>query len=203
MHLLTGRREDRLLFDYQIKVAKLLGYEDASYTLAVEQLMQRYYRTVMELSRLNEMLWQLLEETIFLNTDAVVTPMGENFNARNGYLEATNEKIFAEDPSALLEIFLLLEKNLDLKGVDARTIALIKQHLWLIDEEFRQNPRNQRLFLDILRAPQGVTRTLRRMNTYGVLGLYIPAFERIVGRMQYDLFHAYTCLLYTSPSPRD
>ena len=197
LHFLTGRREDRLLFDYQIKVAKLLGYEDASYTLAVEQLMQRYYRTVMELSRLNEMLWQLLEEAIFLNTDAVVTPMGENFNTRNGYLEATNEKIFIEDPSALLEIFLLLEKNLDLKGVNARTIALIKQHLWLIDEEFRQNPRNQRLFLDILRAPQGVTRTLRRMNTYGVLGLYIPAFERIVGRMQYDLFHAYTVDAHT------
>jgi len=197
LHLLTGRREDRLLFDYQIKVAKLLGYEDASYTLAVEQFMQRYYRTVMELSRLNEMLWQLLEEVIFLNTDAVVAPMGENFNARNGYLEAANEKIFIKDPSALLEIFLLLEKNLDLKGVDARTIALIKQHLWLIDEEFRQNPRNQRLFLDILRAPQGVTRTLRRMNTYGVLGLYIPAFERIVGRMQYDLFHAYTVDAHT------
>ena len=30
------------------------------------------------------------------------------------------------------------------------------------------------------------------MNLYGVLGLYIPAFGRIVGRMQYDLFHAYT-----------
>jgi [protein-PII] uridylyltransferase len=96
------------------------------------------------------------------------------------------------DPSALLEVFLLLEQHLDLKGVNARTIALIKQHLWLIDEEFRQNPRHQRLFLEILQAPQGVTRTLKRMNTYGVLGLYIPAFGRIVGRMQYDLFHAYT-----------
>jgi [protein-PII] uridylyltransferase len=86
---------------------------------------------------------------------------------------------------------------LDLKGVSARTIALIKQHLWLIDEQFRQNPRNHRLFLNILRAPQGVTRTLRRMNTYGVLGLYIPAFGRIVGRMQYDLFHAYTVDAHT------
>ncbi|HNP63892.1 MAG TPA: HD domain-containing protein, partial [Woeseiaceae bacterium] len=60
------------------------------------------------------------------------------------------------------------------------------------DDEFRQNPRNHRLFLNILRAPEGVTHELRRMNLYGVLGLYIPAFGRIVGRMQYDLFHAYT-----------
>ena len=192
LHFLTGRREDRLLFDHQIKLAKLLGYEDATYTLAVEQLMQRYYRTVMELSRLNEMLLQLFEEAIVLDKDAPATPLGPHFQVRNGYLEATDNELFLRDPSTLLELFVLLEENIELKGVNARTIALIKQHLWLIDEEFRQNPRHHRLFLDILEAPQGVTRTLKRMNTYGVLGLYVPAFGRIVGRMQYDLFHAYT-----------
>ena len=197
LHLLTGRREDRLLFDHQVKLAQMLGYEDASYTLAVEQLMQRYYRTVMELSRLNEMLLQLFEEAILLDASEPPTPIGPRFQARNGYIEATDEQVFLREPSALLEIFLLLEQNLDLKGINARTIALIKQHVWLIDEEFRQNPRHHRLFLDILRAPQGVTRTLKRMNTYGVLGLYIPAFGRIVGRMQYDLFHAYTVDAHT------
>jgi len=192
LHLLTGRREDRLLFDHQMKLAKMLGYEDAAYTLAVEQLMQRYYRTVMELSRLNEMLLQLFEEAILLDKDAPARPLGPHFQARNGYLEATDNELFLREPSTLLELFVLLEKNIELKGVNARTIALIKQHLWLIDEEFRQNPRHHRLFLDILEAPHGVTRTLKRMNTYGVLGLYLPAFGRIVGRMQYDLFHAYT-----------
>ena len=197
LHLLVGRREDRLLFDHQVKLATSLGYEDATYTLAVEQLMQRYYRTVMELSRLNEMLLQLFEEAIIVDSETPVQPMGPGFQARNGYLEAVDEEIFVRNPSALLEIFLLLERNIELRGVSARTIALIKQHLYLIDEEFRQNPRNHRLFLDILRAPQGVTRTLKRMNTYGVLGLYIPAFGRVVGRMQYDLFHAYTVDAHT------
>jgi [protein-PII] uridylyltransferase len=74
----------------------------------------------------------------------------------------------------------------------ASTITAIKRDLFLIDDEFRQNPRNQELFMQILRAPAGVTHELRRMNLYGVLGSYIPAFGRIVGRMQYDLFHAYT-----------
>ncbi|MDE0001587.1 MAG: DUF294 nucleotidyltransferase-like domain-containing protein, partial [Rhodospirillaceae bacterium] len=171
LHLLVGRREDRLLFDHQVKLAKMLGYEDATFTLAVEQLMQRYYRTVMELSRLNEMLLQLFEDDIIVDRNIPVQPMGKGFQARNGYLEAIDEEIFVRDPSALLEIFLLLERNIDLRGVSARTIALIRQHLYLIDEEFRQNPRNHRLFLDILREPQGVTRTLKRMNTYGVLGL--------------------------------
>jgi [protein-PII] uridylyltransferase len=197
LHLLTGRREDRLLFDHQVKLAQMLGYEDASFTLAVEQLMQRYYRTVMELSRLNEMLLQLFEETILLDKNDPPIALGPRFQSRNGYLEVTDDQVFAREPSALLEMFLLLEQNLSLRGVNARTIALVKQHLWLIDEEFRQNPRHHRLFLDVLRAPQGVTRTLKRMNTYGVLGLYIPAFGRVVGRMQYDLFHAYTVDAHT------
>ena len=197
LHLLVGRREDRLLFDHQVKLAKSLGYEDATFTLAVEQLMQRYYRTVMELSRLNEMLLQLFEEDITVDSILPVQPMGQGFQSRNGYLEAVDEEVFLRDPSSLLEIFLLLERNLDLRGINARTIALIKQHVYLIDEEFRQNPRNHRLFLDILREPSGVTRTLKRMNTYGVLGLYIPAFGRIVGRMQYDLFHVYTVDAHT------
>jgi [protein-PII] uridylyltransferase len=161
LHFLTGRREDRLLFDHQIKLAKLLGYEDASYTLAVEQLMQRYYRTVMELSRINEMLLQLFEEAILLDKNAPATPLAPHFQARNGYLEVTDNDVFLNDPATLLELFLQLEQNIELKGINARTIALIKQHLWLIDEEFRQNPRHQRLFLEILKAPQGVSRTLK------------------------------------------
>ena len=192
LHILTGRREDRLLFDYQISLAQMLGYEDATYTLAVEQLMQRYYRTVMELSRLNEMLLQLFEEAILMDPRAPATPLNESFQIKNGFLQARSEQVFAANPSTLLELFLLLQRHPEIRGVSAYTIGSIKRNLHLIDDEFRQNPRNHRLFLNILRAPEGVTHGLRRMNLYGVLGLYIPAFGRIVGRMQYDLFHAYT-----------
>jgi len=192
LHILTGRREDRILFDHQINLAKLLGYEDATYTLAVEQLMQRYYRTVMELSRLNEMLLQLFEEAILMDPTAAPDPLNDRFQIKNGFLQTINDQVFVNDPSSLLEIFLLLQQNTDIRGVSAFTVGLIKRNLHLIDEEFRQSPRNHRLFLQILRAPEGVTHELRRMNLYGVLGLYIPAFGRIVGRMQYDLFHAYT-----------
>lgn len=192
LHLLTGRREDRLLFDHQAKLAEMLGYEDASYTLAVEQLMQRYYRTVMDLSRLNEMLLQLFEEAILMDPDAPPQPINERFQVKNGFLQTTSDQVFANTPSALLELFLLLQQHADIRGVSAYTIGQIRRNLHLIDEEFRQNPRHHRLFLSILRAPAGVTHELRRMNLYGVLGLYIPPFGRIVGRMQYDLFHAYT-----------
>jgi [protein-PII] uridylyltransferase len=196
LHTLTGRHEDRLLFDHQIRLAQSFGYEDASYTLAVEQFMQRYYRTVMDVSLLNELLLQLFREAI-LSESEPPRPLNARFQVRSGSLEAVSEEVFARTPSALLELFALLQQNPQIRGVRASTMRAVAKDLWLIDEEFRQNPRHHRLFLEILRSPVGVTHELRRMNTYGVLGRYIPAFGRIVGRMQYDLFHAYTVDAHT------
>jgi [protein-PII] uridylyltransferase len=196
LHVLTGRREDRLLFDYQIKLAKLFGYEDASFTLAVEQLMQKYYRTVMDISLLNEMLLQLFREAILTQSNPPV-PINPRFQIRNEHLEVTHPEVFARFPSALLELFVILQQHPEVRGVRAETIRLIGTHVSLIDEEFRQNPRHHRLFMEILCAPVGVTHELRRMNLYGVLGRYIPSFGRVVGRMQYDLFHAYTVDAHT------
>jgi [protein-PII] uridylyltransferase len=196
LHIVTGRREDRLLFDHQLKLAQTFGYEDASYTLAVEQFMQRYYRTVMDVSLLNELLLQLFSEAILSNEEDI-RPLNARFQVHNGSLEARRDDVFARTPSALLELFVLLQQNPDIKGVRASSMRAVTRSLWLIDEEFRQNPRHHRLFMDILRAPVGVTHELRRMNTYEVLGRYIPAFGRIVGRMQYDLFHAYTVDAHT------
>jgi [protein-PII] uridylyltransferase len=196
LHVLTGRREDRLLFDHQIKLAGTFGYEDASYTLAVEQFMQRYYRTVMDVSLLNELLLQLFREAI-LTENEPPQPLNARFQVRSGSLETTSEEVFVRTPSALLELFAILQQNPQIKGVRASTMRGVARNLWLIDEEFRQNPRHHRLFLEMLRASVGVTHELRRMNTYGVLGRYIPAFGRIVGRMQYDLFHAYTVDAHT------
>ncbi|HSQ69325.1 MAG TPA: [protein-PII] uridylyltransferase [Steroidobacteraceae bacterium] len=197
LHMITARREDRLLFDYQIRIARMFGYEDATYTLAVEQLMQRYYRTVMDVSLLNEMLLQLFREAILTEGAAEVVPLNPRFQVRNDYLEVTSEDVFVRNPTAMLELFRLMQDHAEIRGVRADTVRLLGRHLWLIDEEFRQNPRNHRLFLEFLQAPRGLTHELRRMNLYGVLGRYIPAFGRIVGRMQYDLFHSYTVDAHT------
>ncbi len=193
LHSLTGRREDRLLFDYQRDVASLFGYEDADNNLAVEQFMQRYYRTIKDLSILNEILLQHLDEAILLtDEEPEPEPVNRRFQIRKGFIEVVSEDVFRAHPFALLEIFLLLAQRGDIKGVRAATIRLIRQHTHLIDPSFRSDLRCRSLFIEILRQPDGVTRVLRRMNAYGVLGAYLPAFGEIVGRMQYDLFHSYT-----------
>ena len=129
LHMLTGRREDRLLFDYQIKLAKLFGYEDASFTLAVEQLMQKYYRTVMDVSLLNEMLLQLFREAI-LTQSAAPIPINARFQIRNDYLEVTHPEVFARSPAALLEMFVLLQQNPE----------LVLQRVAFEGENYFQNP---------------------------------------------------------------
>lgn len=193
LHVLTGRREDHLLFDHQRRIARQLGYRDQNHNLAVEQFMQRYYRTVNALGQLNEMLLQLFEEAILLADDPdEPTPISRRFQVRRGYLEVIRPNVFLRYPFALLEIFLVLQQHPELKGIRAATVRLIRDHLPLIDDKFRHDMRPRSLFMEILRQPFGVARQLRLMNAYGVLPAYLPEFGQIVGRMQYDLFHVYT-----------
>jgi len=193
LHLLNRRREDRLLFENQRVLAEQFGYQDQKHALGVELFMQDYYRTVMELNRLNEMLLQLFQEIILLDKP-LPEPVSINprFQSRAGFIEAVNEDVFRRYPTALLEIFLLLELHPKLKGVRASTIRMIRCHRHLIDDKFRHDIGARTLFMEILRQPAGITHALRRMNRYGVLAAYIPVFGNIVGRMQYDLFHVYT-----------
>ncbi|MGB0712372.1 MAG: [protein-PII] uridylyltransferase [Gammaproteobacteria bacterium] len=192
LHLHTGRREDRLLFDHQLALAKMFGYEDGANNLAVEQFMQTYYRTIMRLSRLNEMLLQLFHEALLEKDENPTPPINNRFELRRGYLDVRNEDVFRRYPFALLELFLLMAQRPDAKGVRARTIRLVRNHRHLIDDNYRADIRNRTLFMEILRQPHGITHEMRRMNRYGILARYIPAFGKVVGRMQYDLFHAYT-----------
>ncbi|MBA1443637.1 MAG: [protein-PII] uridylyltransferase [Chromatiales bacterium] len=193
LHTLTGRRGDILLFDYQRALANQFGYDDNTGNLAVEQFMQLFNRTTLELNRLNEILLQHFQEAILLENklDAPVSH-GNRFQSRNRFLEVTHPNVFSRYPTALLELFLILQENPELKGVRASTIRLLRNNIQLINSTFRADIRAQSLFMEILRQPRGITRELRRMNRYGILAAYIPAFENIVGRMQYDLFHVYT-----------
>ncbi len=193
LHRLSGRREDRLLFDYQRTLADEFGFSDHGDNLAVEQFMQQYYRAVMELNRLNEMLMQLFQEAILLHDQiGPPQPVSKRFQSRSGYLEVTHPRVFKQRPFALLEVFHVLQQNPQLKGIRASTIRLIRENRHLIDDDFREDVRTRSLFMEIVRYPRGLTHALRRMNRYGVLAAYIPAFANIVGRMQYDLFHVYT-----------
>lgn len=196
LHYLAGRREDRLLFDYQRDLADEFGFkndEGNRNNQAIEQFMQQYYRTVMELERLNEMLLQLFREAILYgDEDCEPEIINSAFQTRHGYLEIRDNNLFVEQPTALLELFYIMEEHPEIQGVRAETIRLIREHKYLINDDFRASTKAKKIFIKIINNSRGVTHELRRMNRYGILAAYIPAFESIVGRMQYDLFHTYT-----------
>lgn len=198
LHALTGRNENRLLFDHQRQLAERLGHQDSGSNLAVEHFMKRFYRVALALSVFNEMLLQLFDEVI-LRADAPerVRPLNRRFQVRNDYLEISAPKVFEKHPSALLEVFVLLAQNPEIKGVRAATVRALIEHRPLIDDAFRANPDNTALFMQLLRSPHALFSQLRRMKRYGILGKYLPEFGRIIGMMQYDLFHIYTVDTHT------
>jgi [protein-PII] uridylyltransferase len=198
LHMLAGRAEDRLLFDHQRRIAALLGYSDNDAKTAVERFMQKYYRVVMGVAELNDLIKQHFEEVILAHeSDEPAQPVNSRFQIRNGYLEVTHDKVFEHTPFAILEIFVLLAQHPGSKGVRADTIRQLRDHRYLIDDEFRADIRNTSLFIELFRSSQGIHRNLRRMNRYGILGRYLPEFGQIVGQMQHDLFHIYTVDAHT------
>jgi len=198
LHVLTNRREDRILFDYQRTLATQFGYEDDDTELGVEKFMQLYYKTALRISRMNEMLLQLFHEVILLECHLdEPKPISRRFQSRSGFLEVTHNSVFSQYPLALLELFLIMEQHPELRGVRASTIRLVRSHRHLVDETFRSDICARSLFMEILRQPVGITHEFRRMNRYGILSRYIPAFGNIVGRMQYDLFHVFTVDIHT------
>ena len=201
LHIVAGRREDRLLFDHQRELAKRLGYRDTEGQLAVEQFMHDYYRHVLLLREVNDILLQHFDEAIHATgrrrKARRIEPINERFRINNDYIEATRDDVFAKRPAALLEMFVLMAKRGDIAGVRAATIRLVREHLHLIDDSFRNDPQVAAYFMALLRAPYTLVSQLTRMRRYGVLGRYIPEFGRVVGQMQHDLFHIYTVDAHT------
>jgi [protein-PII] uridylyltransferase len=198
LHMIAGRSENRLLFDYQRQVAQMLGYADSNANRAVEHLMKAYYRAAMAISMLNEMLLQYFDEAILrADETAVITAINSRFQLRDNYLEVTGNDVFKRTPSALIEVFVLLGDDTEIVGVRASTIRLIMESADLIDDRFRSDIRNKSLFIELLRCRHALFSSLRHMKRYGILGRYIPAFGAIIGQMQYDLFHIYTVDAHT------
>ncbi|MCR4509597.1 [protein-PII] uridylyltransferase [Pseudomonas sp. 32.2.56] len=198
LHMLAGRAEDRLLFDHQSKVAALLGFEDSDSKRAIERFMQKYYRVVMAIAELSDLIVQHFEEQILRAGEiGPATPLNSRFLLRDGYIEVAHPNVFKRTPFAIMEIFVLMAQHPEIKGVCANSIRLLREHRHLIDDDFRRDIRNTSLFVELFKSPQGIHRNLRRMNRYGILGLYLPEFGHIVGQMQHDLFHIYTVDAHT------
>src|SRR5690606_29993711 len=115
----------------------------------------------------------------------------ENFQITRELIDAPDPSLFERDPSALLRVFRHMQDYPEIKGITARTLEALWLNRRRIDVKFRRDPANRALFMEIFKHERPVI-TLQRMNQFDILGQYLPAFGKIVGQMQHDLFHVYT-----------
>ena len=192
LHLLTHRAEDRLVFDLQGQMARQFGFSDDSNKRASEQFMQRYYRIAKRVTQINTLVLKSISEKLAPASKQRIRPLNERFQKVGHKLDILDPQIYQRQPSAILETFLLMEKQGGVQEMTARTLRALYAARRLVNRDFRQQKENKRLFIQILKQKHGVLHALRLMNQFSILGRYIPAFGKIVGQMQHDLFHVFT-----------
>ena len=213
LHLISGRREDRLVFDLQTAVAESFGYSGTAalpvsalagaglpkvtraakptFVRASEALMKRYYWAAKAVTQLNQILLLNIEERLNPATHPP-RPINERFADKAGMLEVASDDLYVREPHAILETFLVYETTVGIKGLSARTLRALYNARGVMNSKFRSDPVNRDTFRRILQQSEGITHAMRLMNQTSVLGRYLWVFRKIVGQMQHDLFHVYT-----------
>ncbi|MDH5835728.1 [protein-PII] uridylyltransferase [Luteimonas kalidii] len=189
LHLVAGKREERLRFDYQKALAARLQHIDDADNAAIERMMQAFYRSAAIVQRIGERLLQRFEEQI--EGDVEPVPLDAEFAMKRGYLVARDEFWPGGDMARVFWLFALWADHPGAKGLHSRTARALAESLHALPAYDAASPELREDFVALLRGP-GPVRSLERMARLGVLGRWIPAFAQVSGRMQFDLFHVYT-----------
>lgn len=189
LHLVAKRREERLRFDYQKLLAVRLGYRDGSDSLAVEAMMQGFYRSAAVVRRIGDRLLQRFDE--YFAGDVAPIPVDVQFENRGGYLAAKGVGWLHRNPLQVFALYAAWAAHPELRGLHSETARELAQELEHIPAYTAADAEQRDAFMQLLRGPQPVA-TLERMARAGVLARWIPAFQQVSGRMQFDLFHVYT-----------
>ncbi len=190
LHSVAGRREERLVFEHQTALARRFQLRDEHLeNLAVEQLMQGYFRSAAIVLRLSERLMQRFEESLGGAQARVV--LDEQFALDGGYLRLRDDRLLSERPLAIIDLFDVWQNTPEVRGLHSTAARALGEALPRVDAQLRADPEARQRFMRLLRHPAAAS-TLGRMAKLGVLGRYVPPFGKVAGRMQYDLFHVYT-----------
>ena len=195
LHIFTDRQENRLLLDHQKQLAIYFGFEDESYNIAVELFMKQYYQTIKTLNEINALLLQTLQQVpqkpLVKNSKPIFLGAHSQFLVEDNCIQAVKKNLFEQHPESLLEIFVVMAKHPTIKQIDVQTKRLIVKERHRINQSYREKAKHRKLFAEIVRHPNRIAFTLNLMHDLGVLGQYLPAFNKIIGQTQFDLYHVY------------
>ncbi|WP_417655874.1 [protein-PII] uridylyltransferase [Pseudidiomarina aestuarii] len=191
LHLEAGKKEDRLLFDFQVGVAQRMGYGNTGKT-AVEALMKDYFNAVAAVRELNAMLLQFFDQAILGADQSTATRnLDANFFSYNNCIAARHDRVFDRD-EAFLQLFLHIARDDAIETIQAHTIRLLRSARQRLQQPLCSQPQCRQLFLELLTLPKGCGLAFQLLHEHRILAHYLPQWAQIVGQMQFDLFHAYT-----------
>ncbi len=208
LHFLTNRAEERLSFDVQREIAIRLGYTQHPGMKDVERFMKHYFLVAKDVGDLTRILCAALENQHVKQPEgkgitglmrrlrtgrpksAAKAVPGTSFVVENNRLNSTSDKVFADDPTNLIRIFQVADKNG--YNLNPELMKLIRRSLKYINSSVRADPEANRLFVSILMSRNSPEKTLRKMNEAGVLGRFVPDFGKVVAMMQFNMYHHYT-----------
>ena len=189
LHLVARKREERLRFDHQKSLAARLGHADDADNLAVEQMMQGFYRSAALVLRVGDRLLQRFEEQ--LEGEGAPEAIDMEFESRRGYLAAIDPHWPHRDIAHVFAMFDAWASNPGIRGLHSQTARALAESLVHLPDYTQVDAARRQPFMALLRGRQPVE-TLTRMARLGVLACWLPAFARVSGRMQFDLFHVFT-----------
>lgn len=192
LHRQMARRDERLTFEAQSKLAESLGIGMEDGKSAAAMMMDGYFACARSVVMINEVLLQSMGERLLDARSGPKRRLSDRFYEQGGYLWANEDEVFAREPGALFEAFALMQSQPSLEAMGSSSTRALWRASRRVDSWFRSDDANRRAFVSMLRSPSGVVSELNRMARVGLLGAYIPAFGKAETLMQHDLFHAYT-----------
>lgn len=191
LHLVAGRSENRLLFDYQPEVAMRLGYGDDA-KRSVERMMRDFFRTVRRVSELNKMLLQRFRYDMLNQNVKEQHILNDEYWLLDKMIAPRHEDVI-NSPEAMLDFLRVVADTPEVEGLDTDAIRQLRNTRRAFENEyFVERPACRDRLMDLLRHPRFFDFAWNIMHEYGILQAYLPEWDKIVGMMQFDLFHAYT-----------
>lgn len=195
LHYRAFREDDRLAMDAQLDLAKTMNFKNTITQKDVERFMKRYFLATKTVGSLTRIFCAAIETEFDkpLRLSFLSFKKKEDvypFDIELGRLFVKNKEVLSENPVNIIKLFNISHnKNIDIHPKTLRYLTSLQR---LINYEVRNDFDANKMFLDILTSDKDSTRTLRLMNESNILGKFIPEFQKIVGLMQFDMYHSYT-----------
>jgi [protein-PII] uridylyltransferase len=190
LHRESARKNDRLTFDHQRRIAEVLAFEDQDDHLAVEQFLSQLHASMASIKSLH----RSFVYTHFpgLRRNGPGSGRSECLNApfhmEQGEIDFPSATRILSDPLLLLDIF--VEGIKAGRPLSLESKRLVREFLYLLDDSFRTSDRAARGFLAVLNAPTAFE-ALDQMQETGLLSVFIPEFEPVQDRVQFDDYHLF------------